>query len=429
MTLTYCKIVNLLLLVFDAYIVYSYIGIMFDKCGTNKKIEFLSYVGYYLLNSFICIYINIPIILLISNIIAYFTLAFNYKSSIKKKILSAVIIYIIHVNFRYAVPLIYFGYNPIYTFSVNKFSYPLWVAITFRIAIYIPTILLSRLCKFKNEVNFPSSLWLSIFLIPLVSLYTSVFILELNIIKDFLSSIASVIIIVVGNYSVIYLYDVVAATLAEKYKQILISQQNEYYNNQFEIMKNSLKVRNTEKHDLKNHLCAIETFLYMNENGKAIEHISTMMDLCSMARGYSASGNIVIDSILNYKLQEAEQNKITFNLELSFPENLNIHSFDMTVILGNIIDNALNATKKLHDENRMIDLIINYNRGRLFIKIDNTYNGDIRYENNKLITLHKDKENHGIGLNNVETVLEKYNGTIEIEHSDDIFSVTILMFV
>lgn len=428
MELSNYQIITLVLLIFDTYIVYSYIGILFNKYGTNKRIEFLSYVGYYLLNSFIFIYINMPFILLISNIPAYFMLSLNYKSSVKKKILSAVIIYIIHVNFRYAVALIYFGYSPIYTFSINKFSYPLWVSITLRIAIYIPTILLSRLCKFKKEVNFPGSLWLSIFLIPLVSIYTSVFILESNIIKDFLSSIASVIIILVGNYSAIYSYDVVAATLAEKYNQILISQQNEYYNNQFKIMKNSLKVRNREKHDLKNHLSAIDTLLHMNEIRKAMEHISSMMDLSEATKEYSSSGNVVIDSILNYKIQEAKQNGIAVNVELSIPECLGITSFDMTVILGNIIDNAINATKEL-EKDKIINLLIKYNKGRLIIKINNPFNGEVKYENNRLVTLHKDNDKHGIGINNVLATLEKYSGSMEIEHLNNIFSVMILMFV
>ena len=428
MELSNYQIDNLILNTFDTYIVYKYMGIMFNKAGVNRKIELLSYSVYFIYSAFFFLFLNVPVVLMISNIIAYVVLTFNYKVSMKKRLFSAILIYVIQVCIELGVTVIYFGYNPVSTYTVNNIPAPLSFYIIIRIVIYIPCLIVSKYLKYRDDINLPTSLWFSIFLIPLISLLSYVFILGTHLIKEPWVLIASAIVLLTLNFSVNYLYTIISATFAEKYNHILISKQNEYYNNQFELMKNSIKVRNAEKHDLKNHLSAIDTLLHMNESGKAIEHISTMMDLCEATREYSSSGNVVIDSILNYKIQEAEQNGIAVNVELSIPEYLGITSFDMTVILGNILDNAMNATKEL-EKDRIIDLIIKYNKGRLLIKIDNPFNGEVNYENNRLVTLHKDKDKHGIGLNNVLTTLEKYSGSMEIEYLNNIFSVVLLMFV
>lgn len=60
-----------------------------------------------------------------------------------------------------------------------------------------------------------------------------------------------------------------------------------------------------------------------------------------MNREYARSGNVMIDGILNLKLQEAERSGIDVKLELSVPEKVNVASFDMSVILGNLMDNAI----------------------------------------------------------------------------------------
>jgi sensor histidine kinase regulating citrate/malate metabolism len=100
----------------------------------------------------------------------------------------------------------------------------------------------------------------------------------------------------------------------------------------------------------------------------------------------------------------------------------------MTTILGNLIDNAIGATKNL-DKNRSINLLIKYNKGRIIIKMKNPYIGEIKYKNDTIVTSNADKDNHGIGLLNVKSTVEKYNGIMNIEHSANMFSVAVLIYV
>jgi len=99
-------------------------------------------------------------------------------------------------------------------------------------------------------------------------------------------------------------------------------------------------------------------------------------------------------------------------------------------VLGNMLDNALDAVAKVDE--KMIKLDIEFVKGGLFIKVDNSFNGEVKYlnendgEERKIASL-KDGEEHGYGLKNIMQSVEKYNGHMEISHTSNIFSVGVFL--
>jgi len=178
-----------------------------------------------------------------------------------------------------------------------------------------------------------------------------------------------------------------------------------------------------------NHVSILYSLFENNDSEKLKEYLSELMEEKVIKKEYAHSGNLVIDSILNFKLQEADSLGVHVTLELSVPEQLAVKSFDMTVILGNLLDNAIHACNRLPEDRKIIKSVIRYDKGRLIIDIKNQYSNTILYENGNIMTTNDDKKNHGIGLLNVRNAVEKYQGLLNIEHSDDIFSVTALLFV
>jgi sensor histidine kinase regulating citrate/malate metabolism len=169
----------------------------------------------------------------------------------------------------------------------------------------------------------------------------------------------------------------------------------------------------------------------MVENGetsKSLQHIANMIEVFATKKEFARSGNINFDSILNFKLQEAQQKDILAILELNIPSNMDIPSFDMAIILGNLLDNAIKANDEIKGE-RYINIAIKYDKGRLIIKVQNPYEGEILKENGRFLTMKKDRANHGIGLVSIKNVLQKYNGMMEIDYSKNVFCVKILMFI
>jgi sensor histidine kinase YesM len=230
------------------------------------------------------------------------------------------------------------------------------------------------------------------------------------------------------NVVTFHLFDVIVVASSEKMQNMLVLEQNKYYDKQLEMIKTSLQATSTIRHDLKNHMYSIRSLVESGDMKETLNYISGITEDISARKDRSATGNTVIDSIINFKLQEAEQLGIKTNLDLKIPEKLEIPSFDMTVVLGNLLDNAVKAVNKVK-EDPFINLKIKYDKGRLMIQADNPYIGEIIEEDGKILTSKKDKENHGIGLESIKKVIQKYDGIINIDYSGHIFSVALMMYV
>ncbi len=411
---------------FDVYIMYKFMSAFFDRKDSNRQIEIISYTLYYFSFTSMYLFLNIPIVTLVCNIMVLFLVSFNYEASLKRRILNISLIYIILISIESIVALM-FGFLDFSVFSKNNEFSSIAGVIIVKILLYIAALFINNYKNIKNKTVIPYSYWFAIFFIPIMSLFIILTIIEMA--SDNVYKIVFVIVsLLFVNFFVFYLYDNLSVQQEERYEKLRLFQQNNYYQKQFELMKVSLKSTRSFKHDMKNHLAVLKLLFEKNEYNEAMKHIEQMTDAIITAKEYAQSGNVIIDSILNYKLQEAVHNGISVSLELNIPEQLNITSFDMSVILGNLLDNAINACSKLEKDKRL-DIKIKYKRGRLITKISNTYNGNLKYIGDNLITSNEDKENHGIGIKNIKFVLDKYNGEMEIEHTEDVFTVILLMYL
>jgi signal transduction histidine kinase len=400
--------------------------IFYAKENTNKKvIEIGSYIIYFIAITMLHIFVKIPIILLISNLGLFLMLTLNYKSSFKKRILTALLIYLTLMCIEMIIVL-YTGYFKLDLLIRNDYESILGIIII-RIVSYFIVLIIGSYKNIRQGDIVPNTYWLCILIIPIGTLYlliTTFMVRGLASVTIFMS-IAFVLLI---NFATFYLYDEISRILSEEKDKILMQQQNKYYEKQLELMRESLKSIKTIKHDLKNHMTSLYVLVEEDKKEELLEYLSGVIEVFNNKEGLASTGNTVIDSIINFKLQEAEKEKIAVNIDLNIPKELKIPSFDITIILGNLLDNALNAVKKL-EKNRYIDIKIKYTKGRLILKIDNSFDGTIIKEKGKIITSHRDKNNHGLGLESVKTVLEKYNGVIEFKYDSNKFHTALLMFV
>lgn len=412
--------------IFDVYIIYKFMSVFFNRKDANRKVEFISYALYYFIFTSVYLFLNIPIVTLISNIVLLFIVSFNYKTSLRRRILAIALIYIILISIESIVALI-FGFLDFSIFSQNTEFTSIAGMTTVKILLYITALSIGNYKNIKDKSNILYSYWFAIFFIPLMSLF-----IILSIIEMAPYNVYRIIFIIVNllfiNFFVFYLYDNISTQQKEKFEKLLISNQNTYYTKQLNLMKSSLESVRSFRHDMRNHLILLNSLVEENEYDEASKVISQITGAIDVKNEYAQSGNITVDSILNFNLQEAINKGISVSLELNIPERLNITPFDMSVILGNLLNNAINASSRLEKDKRL-DLKIDYKRGRLFINLSNTYNGILNYKGDKLITSNKDKEAHGIGMKNINAVLDKYDGVMEIDHTENIFTVIILLYL
>ena len=144
---------------------------------------------------------------------------------------------------------------------------------------------------------------------------------------------------------------------------------------------------------------------------------------------YSTTGNISIDSIINYKLQKVGNEQIHVEAEIAVPEELNMDISDSITVLGNLLDNALYAVRQVEESERYLKLKVMFDKGRLMIQCANPYVAEVRYENGKIVSTKTDRKEHGFGLKSIEAVAEKYNGCMNVNHNDGVFSVDVLLYL
>ncbi|HDK7155509.1 TPA: GHKL domain-containing protein [Clostridium botulinum] len=411
--------------ILGTYIIFKFMIVFFTREDVNKKIELCSYMGYFFVISLTYLFIKIPVVMMFCNIFSFFLISLNYKSNMKKRIFAVIFIYLILMCIEVIVVNLLSGLK-FDIFVENKY-YSTYSLIVSKLATYIIVLILNKYKKCKQGEQLPLSYWICITFIPIASMYIILLILCSNI-DNITFIIVGVIFILLINFSTFYLYEVISLTRAKQAEKLWIIQQNKYYERQFNLMKSSMKVTNTIKHDLKNHFLTVYSLLQNGITEEAIDHISDIIEVCDNQEEYVRSGNTSIDSVLNFKFQEARQKNIRICFNLNIPENIEIPSFHIAIILGNLLDNAIYAVDKL-ESNRYINLKMKYTKGRLIFKIDNPFKGQILMNGNKIITTKLDRKNHGIGIENIKVILEKYDGSMEIQHDHNVFSVTLLLYI
>jgi len=204
----------------------------------------------------------------------------------------------------------------------------------------------------------------------------------------------------------------------------------EYYSIQYQLMRESVEKMQSIRHDMKSHLSTIKTYSASGNQEDIVFYLNYLLEDMKESELYSNTGNMAIDSIVNYKLRSVKTDDVKLDLKILVPAVLHVETVDIVTIIGNILDNALEAVSKVDD--KVINLNIALNNGALLIKSENTFNGEVKYQRGKMgknneMEIYSLKPGHGYGLKNIKRAVDKYDGYLDIAHSNNIFSVRILL--
>lgn len=257
-------------------------------------------------------------------------------------------------------------------------------------------------------------------LIPIGSIYVmdTVFMLAYQVQKkqsETMSLISSVILLLM-NVLVFYIYIKLADDLQIRKMNLVYEQQLEMCaRHQKEIEVSMFKIREV-KHNMKNNFIAILAYAEKGECNKIIKYLNDIMEegnICSPIA--SSTGNIVIDSIVDYWQRTAKSEGIEFYSDLNIPMELPFKGADLSLILGNLLENAVEAAPKA-EKRKYIRLFIKYDKNNLLITVENSYKGKlIKKRGQELATTKSDIENHGIGLPSVKRTVARYHGSVFID--------------
>ncbi len=189
------------------------------------------------------------------------------------------------------------------------------------------------------------------------------------------------------------------------------------------------------RHELKNHLTTIRGLAVAGHYEDMESYISRMDKSLKALDPVISTGNAVTDVILNDRRKAAEEQNTDFQAEFSYPEDRGYNAYDMGIILGNLLQNALEACSKVPEGSRYISVCSRVKKKFFLLEVCNSFQGDILLDKSTNLPVStKDEElsgingfSHGIGLSNVKRTAEKYGGSLEIRTEGNTFCVTVLL--
>jgi two-component system sensor histidine kinase AgrC len=183
-------------------------------------------------------------------------------------------------------------------------------------------------------------------------------------------------------------------------------------------------------HDFKNHVSCLQ-MLYHNKEPEALGRYIDNLTHFGEVEKVIDTGNPVIDALLNNKESIAKQNGIQVNTALNIPFNLAISPADACVILGNSIDNAIEACKRITNESieKVINLSLTYQNGYLVYVITNSIDQVPRKEGGRYKTWKSSPESHGLGMQSIERAVRQYNGNMVSKDENGTFTLEIILLI
>lgn len=195
---------------------------------------------------------------------------------------------------------------------------------------------------------------------------------------------------------------------------------------------NDLKVSQDETkkllHDMKNHMGAVHAMLYAEQVEEATQYLKQVSGKLHEQASKVYCGHHVANALLNNKVKKMKTYHIAYEIETDLPSDLSVTPMEIGSILANTIDNAIEACMKIEDEKkRSIQIKARYMNERFIYEITNTKANEVVKKDKRFVTSKKDKSNHGYGLRQVEDIVSKYKGIVNVEYEEKTFTIMIVI--
>ena len=202
--------------------------------------------------------------------------------------------------------------------------------------------------------------------------------------------------------------------------------QNKLMKQQMDEIENIYMTMRGWRHDYHNHLQSLKGYLSLNKVDQMKSYLNELeTDLDSIDTLYH-SGNLQLDSILNAKLAIAEKGQIRIHCDASIPPQLHVSDLDLCVILGNLLDNAIESCRKIKNpDERFIRVYIGILKKQLYISITNATSETVKQRTDHYFTTKRG--DHGHGLKRVDQVVKKYDGYLNRQNEPGVFATEIVL--
>ena len=240
------------------------------------------------------------------------------------------------------------------------------------------------------------------------------------------------VLIFAGEAALIYFWQRYRILLAERQKHFVEEQQVKAMKKRLEEAENFYGSIRKVRHEMKNHMANIKGLAGAGEYGEIEEYVRRMDETMQELEYKYVTGNAVTDVIINDKCRRAEKAGIRFDADFRYGGEIPV--FDMGIILNNLLDNAIEACEKLETGKGFVRLSLKRKKQFLILYVENSFDGAVPVSKGsplppttKQSILPGIITEHGIGLENVRDIAERYFGGVNIKVKGDVFHVTVML--
>lgn len=396
------------------YAVSHYMKSFFGNVVQPAALAFAFYLLYFLANSFGFILFRKLSVNILSNFLCCFLVSGMYRGGLDKKFLATALINAINIGWD---SLIGAAFLPTECLLITT------GALT-SICVLITWYAIERYISLKGTSSVNLSGSGKVFLmIPIATISLA----SMNYYFRFQDplTVINLLGLLFIDIMVFHIYEHMIRLNRSWYIEKLSKEQNIAHQYQYNVLQESIIRMQRLRHDMKGHVQSLAAILEAGRIPDAISYLHEMSDFIKPEKEFVATGNADVDSILNYKLSRALDSGIYVKTLISVPADLPVKPFDLNVILSNLMDNAIEATEKC--EEKRIEIVMRTEMNMLYVAVENTYQEEPVKNRNRFISAKEDKCSHGFGIQNVRSVVEKYNGEISFHYADGIFCVTLFL--
>ena len=382
----------------------------------DRQMRILFFVLYFTVNTALYLSFHMVWVNFVSNLIGIALIAITYTKKLQMVLFMTGSVYLINIGCNTIAVLPFVAYKDGVGFN------QLYEVITLFLML-LCKVLIERLVESKEGRG--GIRHISFGLMPLCSIG----ILCLLVYSDSCTNMGLVFVsagLIILNFFAFYLYGKLSESYWHELENQELNREIAYYSNQLNIMVQSEKKVKALRHDMKHHMNELKILAEKGESSSIVAYINDMKDFVTNPEEIVSSGNMEIDSVLNFLLVKAKNELMKVNVHVDLPESL-LHTFDINVILGNLLENAIEAARQSAE--KRLDVSVVYRKGILHIIIENSYTSVPDEGRRGFTTTKKEAGEHGIGLENVKRIVAKNNGVLEVKTEKDTFCVNMVLYL
>lgn len=195
----------------------------------------------------------------------------------------------------------------------------------------------------------------------------------------------------------------------------------------YQLLENTYAANAKLFHDFHNHIEALHRYLEKDRTAKAIEYLEDLRSPIEAVTQPVWTGDEAVDYLVNSKIALATSQGVQVKCRIEYPQHTNIRSVDLVAILGNLLDNALEALEGTEGSLRFMNLTVRRINEMLIIKLENGCKAAPKIVSGELKTTKPNVDLHGWGLKSVRTIAERYDGIVETEYSSNRFCTVVTL--